>query len=91
MTISIFVVANTVKIIIRYPTNFQQLILNLYVNFSYSHSYKIYISSGQGVKLNSNMTSFIGYMNNAVIKILIYFTSHMHIVVLIVFIQVSGA
>ena len=26
------------------------------------------------------MTSFIGYLNNTVIKLLIYFTSHMHIV-----------
>ena len=31
------------------------------------------------VKKNSNMTSFIGYINNTMIKLTIYFNLHMHI------------
>jgi hypothetical protein len=31
------------------------------------------------VKTYSNMTSFVGYINNTMIKLTIYFNSHMHI------------
>ena len=48
--IAIFIVANAVTIINSSSTNFQQIIFKSYINFSYLHLYKIYISSGQGVK-----------------------------------------